>query len=440
MELAGFVAAGKPVVALGTPTHRGGWIAPAVLVQRLRAREETGNKPTEADLVLALLRLAPDGRKAALVMAEGLEGEPGAALRHALGGGKEKIGKSAPIWIAAARTRAPFEDDPAVEAKFPKLGPDAGQAAVLGFEIQTRTWYSNYSQKDESEDHLATRFDPVPKNLPTKEVFGKAILSALTGKFAKYRLLPTVLAHTNPVESTYGAAEDRLSHQKMNSPWAAILWPANPLPLYNATALSASGWEYTHRPASEPPLAGYAVALDPDAPLGGPGRPMIAMGLNALDAAEGQMATDLLIAVIGDGRLDPEALGRDMARLVTSTLIKPKRWAAKLKVAAGESALHAQAVRQILEAALAIGETDPPRDLHALMELLHELCVETGEAVTDPRTRAFLSGIKGGGKAAKLAKTLLALQETDTLPHRRAAAVAALRGRLERAERWAARR
>jgi hypothetical protein len=440
LELAGFVAAENPTTALSTPTHQGGWIAPAVLAQRLHSREETGYGPTEADLVLALLRLAPEGREAALVMSDGLTGEPGAALRHALGGEKEKIAKSTPIWIAAARTRAPFEDDPAVDAKFPGLGPDAGQAAKLEFEIQTRTWKDSYTGKEESWDYLASRFAPAPPGLPENEVFWKALTSAVSRRYGKFKLLPTVLAHTTPIESTGGASPDRLSHEKMNSPWSPILWPANPLPLYNATALNASGWEHSQRPAAEPPLSGYRVALSPDAPLGGPGRLMLAMGLNALDAAEGQMATDLLIAVIADGRLDPEALGRDMARLVNSTLIKPKRWAAKLKIAARESALHAQAVRLALERALSLGNAKPPRDVHAPMELLHELCVESGEAITIPDTRAFLATIKGSGKAAKLAKTLLALKESDPLPHRRTAAAIALAGRVKRAERWAARR
>jgi hypothetical protein len=440
LELARFVAARKAVRSLSAPTHRGGWIAPQTLVERVRAWREAGHAVAAPDLILALLRLAPDDRAAALKAARDLDGEAGAALRHALGGAGESIGKTVPIWIAAARARAPLEDDESVEAKFPGLGPDAGRAAKLDFEIHTRTWRTPNSDKEESWDYLAVLYAPAPeKPPPSQAVAWKHALTGFARKWEKYRLLPTVLAHINPIEPT-GGAPGQMEQQCLNSPWAALLWPANPKPLYAATALNAAGWEHSQRPAAEPPLAGYRVALDSDAMIGRPGRMMLCMGLNALDSAERQLTTDLLIASIRDGRLNTVLLPLDMWRLVKSGLIKPKRWAARLREAAGESALLAQAVRQALEGALALGDAKPPRDLHALMELLHELCVESGEAVTHPGARDYLAAIKGGGKAAKLAKTLLAMEEAEPLPHRRAAAALGLAGRVERAERWAGRR
>ena len=87
-----------------------------------------------ADLILALLRLAPDHRSAALADAGDLEGERGAAIRHALGAEGEKIGPSAALWVAAARARSPWADDPDVEARHPRLGPDAGRAAAYHIE------------------------------------------------------------------------------------------------------------------------------------------------------------------------------------------------------------------------------------------------------------------------------------------------------------------
>lgn len=439
--LAAFTAARQPVSPLSIPTHRNGWIAPRALVSRMRAWQAAKHDIATADLILALLRLAPDGRAEALAAARDLTGETGGALRHALGGNDEKIGKSAPIWVAAARARSPLEDDEAVEARFPGLGPDTGRAAERDFSVETRTWQSSYSDQEESWDYLSISYSPAPdKPPPSQSEAYKHILTGFARKWEKYRLLPTVLAHIDPIEPTGGAEADQMTHQKLNSPWAPILWPANPKPLYAATALSAAGWEHSQRPGAEPPLAGYRVAMQPDALIGRLGRLMLCMGLNALDSAERQLATDFVIETIRDGRLNTVLLPLDMARLITSSLIKPKRWAARLREAAGESPLHAQAIRQTLEGVLALGQATPPRDIHALMELLHELCVETGEAVSKQETRDYLSGIKGGGKAAKLVKTLLALEEDNPLPHRRAAAAIALAGRLERAERWAGRR
>lgn len=441
VALASLVASGKAFEPLSTPTHRGGWIAGSTLVDRLRTWQGAGRKVADTDLVLALLRLAPDRRAAALDAAQDLEGEAGSALRHALGAPGEKIGKNAPLWIAAARARAPLEDDGAVETKFPGLGPDAGRAAKMDFDIETRTWHSDYSDKEESWDYLQVLHSPAPAKMPPSQSEAyKHVLTGFARKWEKYRLMPTVLMHIDPIESTFGAADGLMSQQKLNSPWASLLWPINPKPLYAATALNAAGWVHSQRPNAEPPLAGYRVAMDPDAFLGRWGEVMLCMGLNALDSAEREIATDLLIAAVREGRLNTRLLPFWMRRLVTSTLIKPKRWAARLREAGRESPLHAQAIRQVLERLVDLGSANPPRDIHALMELLHELCVETGEAVTDPRTRDYLASIKGGGKAAKLAKTLLALEEGDPLPHRRAAAALALTGRIERAERWAARR
>ncbi len=123
-ELAEAVAAGRSFAGVAAPTHRGGWIEPAVLVRRLRDRPPA----SLLDLVAAILRLAPGGRDSALDAASDLGGEAGAAVRYALGG-DEAIGATAPWWVAAARVRAPGQDDERVERRHPRLGPDAGRAA-----------------------------------------------------------------------------------------------------------------------------------------------------------------------------------------------------------------------------------------------------------------------------------------------------------------------
>ena len=69
-------AAGKRGPLLALPTHTGGWIAPAALVARLT---EVGEDVDEPELLQALLRLAPDGRAAALAAAADLR-RPARAL------------------------------------------------------------------------------------------------------------------------------------------------------------------------------------------------------------------------------------------------------------------------------------------------------------------------------------------------------------------------
>ncbi len=219
-----------------------------------------------------------------------------------------------------------------------------------------------------------------------------------------------------------------------------LLWRMSPRPLYAQTAIDTEERMDRQRPTYEPPLPGYEVALDADTPFHRSGPYMLCMGLSAYDTAEGQLATDLLIRTVEDGRLDGELLGNAMRHLLRGGHIKPNRWVDRLNVAVTESPLHAQVVRTALERSFGGLEAALPRNILLLMELQHNLCVEAEETIADPDCRAFLEGIGGAGKAAKLAKKLLALEVGDPLPHRRAAAVVALRGRLERAERWADRR
>ena len=151
------------------------------------------------------------------------------------------------------------------------------------------------------------------------------------------------------------------------------------------------------------------------------------------------MVVDALTSAVGDGRIDAREFGADLKSFLFSGPVLPKRWAARLQEAAGDSVLLAQSVRQMLETALQGDPGAAPRDIHALFELLHELCLETKEAVTEPATRAYLEGFSGSSKAAKLAKKLLALEEGDPKSHRRAAAVEALTQRVARVERWVSR-
>ncbi|MCO8269034.1 DUF6493 family protein [Actinoplanes sp. TRM 88003] len=91
-----------PCTLLATPTDRAGWLDPAEFVRRLTATGE----PMRYDLIAAMLRLHPDGRADALRAAPNLP----PAVRYALGGEPAEIDDHA-LWVAAARTRAPLDDD-----------------------------------------------------------------------------------------------------------------------------------------------------------------------------------------------------------------------------------------------------------------------------------------------------------------------------------------
>lgn len=177
------------------------------------------------------------------------------------------------------------------------------------------------------------------------------------------------------------------------------------------------------------------LAMEPGVPLGPVGALMIALDLQMSDTGDRHLATDLLIDTIEAGKMDGPMLGRAIVTLFNHGALRPQRITPCIKQAAETSPLHTQAIRLALEQCLPRIAT-MPRDLHLLLELYYELSVEMAESVKEPECRALLQAIEGSARPAKAARKLLALEEGDPLPRRRAAAVAALRGRLERAERW----
>src|SRR5262249_55237160 len=115
--------------------------------------------------------------------------------------------------------------------------------------------------------------------------------------------------------------------------------------------------------------------------------------------------------------------------------LKPARWARTLGDAARISTLHAVVIRNGIEILLASRPTRKPVEMLALLELEHELCVQVGIPISDHLAVGWLEDITGGGKTARIARQLLALQPEQTSAHCEAA-IEALRNRIERAVRW----
>src|SRR5262249_17472732 len=88
LAMAQSIKARQRCVQLSALAHAGHWIDPAALVQRslMAASGESPATLGPSDQVLALLRLAPDGREPTLRAANVIPDEWGCALRYALGG------------------------------------------------------------------------------------------------------------------------------------------------------------------------------------------------------------------------------------------------------------------------------------------------------------------------------------------------------------------
>ncbi len=385
------LAAQRPVQLLGTMTQRGGWIDPQRLVERLlNINDESAL--IESDLVLSLLRLAPDGRGLALKRlnrSKKLSSEFADALRYALGG-KVAIGRSAPLWVAAARSRAPFVDDAAVERRFPDLGPDAGRVARYRI-LRKKNDIDVYS--DDSPTIKGSTWD-YPKN-PRFD-------------------FPTVIPHQ--FRSAKSAVEplDTKPEPRDCANAAATVWPLN----------RDSFYAHRYVPAEDlDPL------FDPCTPMHAPQSFALVQSLVSgyvVYAPEVTAAVDLAIATIQDGRYDAQRVGEYLAMHIESV----QRWAKALKVVSETSRLHAF---QVAQSILAVFDYPLPKTLPARMAdlylLLYELLQELDMALPEHKIESFTVSAKGTSKTAKLAKQILDYSP-DTPFDSDAVVALALEGRL----------
>jgi hypothetical protein len=418
LEIARRAAARKSALLLAAPTHLGGWIDPREFVRRLLELQSHNIPPPPYDTIQALLRLAPDHRAEALDSAEKVAGEVGEAARYALGADGIPIGPTAALWIAAARARAPRDDDAALETRHPGMGPDAGNAARAVLTAKRKVY--NMGGKDYPYVDASVKVEPPPPKTVADD-------------------LPTVMFHT-PLNTEPNAITTRR--------WLATIWPACREAWFEegvrlfANNLDWVEAEWQNRTHLEP-------LLEPDTTLGPMGLALLGLGLAAKEAGESGLATDAAISALRDGRLTGTSLGATLASLLAlgmeppskpqpkpGGMITASRWAKTLAEVARASPLHAAAVHIALQSALGGQPSLRPADLAALLELLHELSVQLGASIDQTEARSYLEAQKGGGKGGKLAKALLALQATDQSVRRREAARLVLEGRIERAERW----
>ena len=175
--------------------------------------------------------------------------------------------------------------------------------------------------------------------------------------------------------------------------------------------------------------------MDPDLPLKPMALLLLVLGLAAKEPGEQGLATDVAIAAINDGRLDGAKLGTGLTQLIATGLIKAARWAKALENVSRASTLHAEVVREAIVRSLRGDPASMPKDLHALVEVLKELVVESQSAI-DGAAREFLEQLSGSGKLAKSAKSILAAKPLTNVERIQSIQRRAVEIGLDRAERW----
>ena len=395
-------AAGIAGPLLAAPTHRGGWIDPRQVVERMAHWQSRSNLPREHqpdhfDKVQALLRLAPDHRVAALASARSLTGEFADALRFALGAkGKFKVGANVGLWIAAARTRDPNGDFIAFFAGHDADGPDAAVPSV---------WITNPKPKR----MFLTLIASPPLRFPRLDA-PTAVITQNDGGFA-------------------WASRSTLDVRTRLQIWPVKLdggW------MYGVSAMICRRGD---GPSIFAPLAPFLEPLiDAETPLNDAARCVLATGLFSKDPAARGTAVDALIAMIEDGRFTGDGLGAAIQRVTTvENLVHLNRLVPSFTDLARVSPLHHRVAARTF--ADIVASLDPtPADVHHLLTPLLNWLTESGDSLPEA-ARSALEKIDGSGKAAKLAQKLLR-HEPRPADFIRRANYHALQARVDRACRW----
>jgi len=384
-ELALATAAGRRFESVAAPTHRGGWIDPTALVGRLA----TMGPASALDLVAALLRLAPEGRASALGSAAGLAGEAGSVTRYALGG-QEPIGPTAAWWVAAARVRAPGRDDPAVEARHPRLGPDAGLAARIRLRLQ---------EPRPSWGGLSLEIEPPLIEVSPRPAGG---LHVDLPTVAMLRSAPTLFSWTGRSDPTMLR-------------WMAAILPGDRESWSAVGALTIArniDWwsaEWANRAFLEP-------FIDPTASIGPHAQLLLAIALGAKEAGERGLAADVVGLALAAGRLAASGLAEGLTGAAEVRADRPGRWAVSLADVAAGSDANAAAVAEAVARALPALADRPSGKLVPLLRLLDELLAGSG---APPASEAgpVLDRLAGaGGQAGRLGRSILARRGASAGP------------------------
>lgn len=367
-----------PAPLLATPDSPAGWVTPETLVRRL-ATSDMGAR--RSDLLAAILRLGPEGRAEALVNLSA-PGEVGVALRHAFGdsGAKSADVQDTDLWVAASRARRPLDADPVLlEAKLNGAGQGRGLACSIRFadhldrHFGEKLWTLDLTVADASVTRGRSRLAGLrPAQQPTASRDRKVSWDTVSLAGAWHGWTSTIWPHD---------AEHFLVESIDPVFWSA--WAKGSLPDF-AAVIDALG----RHPGRMGPLTACTLAL----------------GLAANQIEDRVRAVDALVAVLADGRLTAEQIGDAMAGAAGPCVAT--RWADSLRRAAAAGA--GPAVIRILTR-LGPQLTRDHQGLYALLDVLHQESLRAGRRLTDPALRAHLDTVTGSGKAARTARSLLAL-------------------------------
>ncbi|WP_170754205.1 DUF6493 family protein [Ruegeria lacuscaerulensis] len=373
-ELLAFVQAGLSVPMLSAPTDNRGYLAPQQLIQRMDEYRQKKLVPGQADFKLALMRLAPEDREAALLDFTP-ETEEERALAYAMGA--DHIPEKDPqLWALAWASRLPCRPDPAVQKLVGNSIPGAGVPAIYTFHAEIRRideFFWPMPRVDISPE--------IPKHLPRELGFA----------------VPAKLAHTY-------LGDPGVSWFTHPSPWVGLLRPSQSELFFLSGIFEL---ELDQKLTNHFCLMFLDPFFRPGLNTGPMSHAMLAWYLASADEGIGTSSVDALATIIAQRMFSPTEFATAARQLVFFAALPLRRWTKRLAEVAGVSAQHGKAVRRALSWMLVDLPDDVPRDLGGLLELLHELCTASGTGLENTDTVVALNNIKVAGKTGKFAKKLV---------------------------------
>ena len=381
-------ATGLGLPLLSAPTHRGGFIDPRMLVERIAAYQYRNANMSMTEQVFALMRLVPSGvdedaARAALADAEKLKDQPIVqALRYALGGAVNVPSGTnvRPLFVAAARIRTPSADDEATLAAYGCLGPNGPAVAHFDWKITTRG-PNSYGYVYQYAD-----ISCAPKILTAEEHLYSVALCAkhLSGE------------RWHPEGADGEASQIR---------FAATLLPSNLDPFF-AEAARFIGSNLDWDQAQWQNRAYLDVLLEPTTPMTPMGCLVLALALAGKEPGQTALAIDALVRSVQEGRLNVLMLGETLAQLWATPLVKGARYGKSLAAAAQATSHMPVTVFSLLCAMVAVCPDSPRKDLAPLLELLLELKLRHQLALP-ASTAAALGAMRLSGRNKLAARNIL---------------------------------
>lgn len=188
--------------------------------------------------------------------------------------------------------------------------------------------------------------------------------------------------------------------------WSALAMPRSLDAHFAAGVRHLGAWDMDEPGASSVHLE---AARQPWVELGEAGHWLLLVSLCSRGTRAIELALDVAIDGVEQGRVDPDQLGAALATLLPSGMLKARRLAKQLGTVAHASPVHAAAVARAIAGGLRGAPEDAPRDVGALLSLLYELLVWTAGRLEDEDARAWLLSLTRGGQAGKTRKAILEL-------------------------------